>query len=219
MPADIAPSPITAMTLFCLPLYIARNRHAEAGGNRRRRVRGAERIVFAFSALGETGQSAALADGADAVAPAGQDLVRIGLVADIPNDAILGRVEYVVKRGREFDHAKTGAQVTAGDGYRVDCLLAQLIGDLAQLFRLELPQVIRGLDEVEQRGFRGNSHSMLLLTTYRLSGGSPNGVYWGLARAQPHAHVHEFLACTPFGQAGQFGQVPRPGTPKHYKTL
>src|ERR1700728_1403995 len=47
-----------------------------------------------------------------------------------------------------------------------------------------------------------------LLTPYRLTGGSPNGVYWGLVRAHPHTHVHESLACTPFGQGGQFTRFP-----------
>ena len=59
-------------------------------------MRGAERIVFALGALGETGQSAARPQGADAVAAIGQDLVRIGLVADVPNQAVLGRVENIV---------------------------------------------------------------------------------------------------------------------------
>ena len=48
-------------------------------------MRGAERVVFALRALGEAGQAAALAQRADAVAAAGEDLVRIGLVADVPD--------------------------------------------------------------------------------------------------------------------------------------
>ena len=52
-------------------------------------MRGAERVVFALRALGETGEAAALSQGADAVAPAGQDLVRIGLVTDVPDQAVL----------------------------------------------------------------------------------------------------------------------------------
>ena len=51
---------------------------------------GAERIVFGSrSAIGEAGQAATLAQGADAVAAPGEDLVRIGLVADVPDDAIV----------------------------------------------------------------------------------------------------------------------------------
>ena len=71
-----------------LAVEIAGDRHAETGGNRGRGMRGAERIVFALGALGEAGQAAALPQRADAVAAAGEDLVRIGLVADVPDQPI-----------------------------------------------------------------------------------------------------------------------------------
>ena len=51
-------------------------------------MRRAERVVFALRAPGEAGQPAALAQRADAVAPAGEDLVRIGLVADVPDQPV-----------------------------------------------------------------------------------------------------------------------------------
>ena len=52
--------------------------------------------------------------------------------------------------------------MAAGHGDSVDGLLAQLVRHLAKLARLELPEVVRGLDLVEQRGLGGNSHAMLL---------------------------------------------------------
>ena len=58
------------------------------------------------AAPGEAGQAAALAQGADAVAPAGQDLVRIGLVADIPDQPVARRVEHSVDRDGQLDHAQ-----------------------------------------------------------------------------------------------------------------
>ena len=51
---------------------------------------GAERIVFAFGPLGESGKPAALPKRAHAIAPAGQDLVGIGLVADVPDQLVVG---------------------------------------------------------------------------------------------------------------------------------
>ena len=99
-------------------------------------MRGAERIVLALGALGETGQPAALADGADAVAAVGEDLVRIGLMADVPDQPVGRGIEHVVQRDRQLDHAEAGAEVAAGDGDRVDRLLPQLVGDLPQLIRL-----------------------------------------------------------------------------------
>ena len=89
MPADIAPSPITAMTLRLPPCRSRGHRHAEPGRDRGGGMRRAERVVFAFGAPGEAGKPALLAQRADAVAPAGQDLVRIGLVADIPDQPVV----------------------------------------------------------------------------------------------------------------------------------
>jgi hypothetical protein len=99
---------------------IARHRHAERRRNRRGRVRGPERVEFALGALGEAGQTVALAQGADAVAPAGDDLVRIGLVADVPDQAVLGGIEQVMQGDGQFHHAQSGAQMAAGDRHRID---------------------------------------------------------------------------------------------------
>ena len=66
---------------------VARGGHAEPGGNRGRGMRRAEGVVFAFGALGEAGKAVPLPQRADAVAPPGQNLVRIGLVADVPDQA------------------------------------------------------------------------------------------------------------------------------------
>ncbi len=93
---------------------------------------GAERVVFALGALGEAGEPAALAQGADAVAAAGENFVRIGLVADVPDQPVAGCVKYVVKRYRQLDHAQTGAKMAAGDRHSIDCLLPQFVSDLAQ---------------------------------------------------------------------------------------
>ena len=85
--------------------------------------------------LVKPGQAAALAQRAHALAPAGQNLVRIGLMADIPDQFVVGRVEHVVQRDREFDDAQPRAQMPAGDGDDVDRLLTQFVGELAQFAR------------------------------------------------------------------------------------
>ena len=96
-------------------------------------MRGAERVVFAFGALGEAGQAAALPQGADAVAPAGQYLVRIGLMAYIPDQTVARRVEHVVQRDGQFDDAEPGSEVTAGHRNRADRFGTQFVGDLPEL--------------------------------------------------------------------------------------
>ncbi len=76
-------------------------------------MRGAERIVFAFCALGETGKTARLTQRADAVAAARQNLVRIGLVTNVPDQPIPRRIEEIVQSDRQLDDAEPGAQVAA----------------------------------------------------------------------------------------------------------
>ena len=119
---------------------------------------GAERIVIAFGALGEAGQPAAGAQRADAVAAAGQDLVRIGLMADVPDQAVARGVEDVMQGGGQFDDAEAGAEMAAGDRDRIDGFLTQLVGDLPDLFHLEPAQIVRGADGVEKRRFTEFGH-------------------------------------------------------------
>ena len=128
---------------------------AEAQG-RRDRGRGvgrAERVVFALGALGEARQAAALAQGADAVAPAGEDLVRIGLVADVPDQDVLGRLEHVVQRHGQLDHAQARAQVPAGAATprRWSRRAARPPAAAARAMR-EVARVGRRMDGVEQAG-------------------------------------------------------------------
>ncbi len=72
--------------------------HAEGCGNGRGGVAGAEGVVFAFRAAGETCQAAALAQRADAIAAAGQDLVGVGLVANVPDEPVTRGIEDPVQR-------------------------------------------------------------------------------------------------------------------------
>ena len=102
----------------------------------------AERVVFAFGALAEARQAARLAQRADAVAPAGQDLVRVGLMADVPDQPVARRIEDMVQRDGQLDHAKPGAEMAAGDRNRGDQLLAELFGQLGQLLVLKRAEIL-----------------------------------------------------------------------------
>src|SRR5882672_10125692 len=117
MPADIAPSPITAITLFLPP---ERSRATAM-------PRPAEIEV-------------------EECAAPGQDLVRVGLVADVPDQAIAGRIEDVMDRGGQLDHAEAGAEMAAGHRHRVDGFLPQFVGDLLHLLDLELAKVVGRVD-------------------------------------------------------------------------
>ena len=106
-------------------------------------MRGAERVVFAFGALGEPGKPAALAQCADTVAPPGQDLVRIALVTDVEDQLVVRRIEDVVDGDRQFDDAQPRAKMSAGHRDGVDRFVAQFVGKLAQLRLFQLAQVGR----------------------------------------------------------------------------
>jgi hypothetical protein len=159
MPALIEPSPITATTLLSRPSRRGGG-EAEGGRDRGRGVGRAERVVVALRPLG-AGQAAALAQGADAVAAAGQDLVRIGLMADVPDQDVLRGFIDVVQGDRQLDHPQARAQVAAGDRNRVDRLGPQLVGQLPQLGDREAPGVRGRLHGVEKR--RGWRHTVDVL--------------------------------------------------------
>ena len=76
-------------------------------------MRGAERVVFALRPLGEAGKAAALPQCADALASPGQDLVRIGLVSDVPDQPISRCIEHIMQRNGQFDHPEPCAQMAA----------------------------------------------------------------------------------------------------------
>jgi hypothetical protein len=130
----------------------------EGGGDGGRAVRRPERVVLALRAPGEAGEAAALAEGADAVAAAGQDLVGVGLVADVPDQPVVRSVEDVMERDGELDHAEAGAEMAAGDRHRRDGLGAKLVGELAKLRRLQPAKLGGRAGGVEQRCFRAVGH-------------------------------------------------------------
>ena len=99
-------------------------------------------------ALGEAGQATALAQGADALAPAGQNLVRIGLVADVPDQPVARRLEHAVQGNRKLHHAEPGAEMAAGHRDGVDRLLPQLVDELAQVLLGKVAQIRRRLHQI-----------------------------------------------------------------------
>ena len=74
----------------------------------------------------------------------------IGLVADVPEDLVRGRVQQAVEGDRQLAGAEVGPEVAADLADRVDDQLAHLLCDLLELLVRELLQVGRGVDRVEQ---------------------------------------------------------------------
>ena len=82
-----------------------------------------------------------------AFAPAGQNLVRVGLVADIPHQPVARGVEHVVQRDGQLDRAEVGGQMAAGLGDRLDQERAQFVGQLGQLLRPGAQRPARGIEQ------------------------------------------------------------------------
>ncbi len=114
-------------------------------------MRSAEGVVLALGALGEAGESSRLAQGADAVAPPGEDLVRIGLMADVPDHPVARRVEDIMQGDGQLDDAKPRAKMAPGHGDRVYGFLTQFVGEAPEVRLGEFAQFIRRRDPVEQR--------------------------------------------------------------------
>ena len=92
-------------------------------------------VVLGLVDRAERGEALVLADGRQLVAAAGQDLVRVGLVADVPEDLVARRVQQRVQGDGELAGAEVGAEVAADLPDRVDDVLADLLGDLLRARR------------------------------------------------------------------------------------
>ena len=81
-------------------------------------------------------QAPFLANGANFIATSGQNFVRIGLVAYIPDQLIERRVIDVMQRHGQLNRAKSGGEVAAGAANAVEQVATQLVTQLRQtLFR------------------------------------------------------------------------------------
>ncbi len=69
--------------------------------------------------------------------------MRIGLVADVPEDLVARGVEQRMQRDGQLAGAEVGAEVPADLADGVDDVLAHLLGELVQLLLGERVQVLR----------------------------------------------------------------------------
>ena len=92
-----------------------------------------------------------LAQGPEALEAAGQQLVRVGLVAGVPHDPVARRLEQAMERDRQLDDAQRRAEVAAGVRDGRDDRLADLQRELGELDLVE-PAQVGGSGEVRQDG-------------------------------------------------------------------
>ena len=101
----------------------------------------AESVVNGFVASQKTRQSSVLFDRMQLVAPSGQYLVGISLMADVPDELVIRRVKHIMHRHRQLNGTEACTCVTADTRTRVDNKLPHLVRDLLQILDTQLPQI------------------------------------------------------------------------------
>ncbi len=136
-------------------LAIARDRHAEGGGESGTGMSGAVAVVRALGAEHEAIQAAGRADGVELLAASGEELVDVGLVADVEDEMVLRRVEDVVHGERELDDSEVRAEMASGLREDRNQLLADFFGEDFELGNGELFDIEWGIYGTEQLGHKG----------------------------------------------------------------
>ena len=146
---------------------IASGAHAERRGKGGAGVARAKAIVFALGAEREAVQSVRGADGVKAVLAPGENLVDVGLVADIPDKLVLRRGENTVERDGHLDDAEVRAEVSAVLRQLHDQLVPDFFGELLLLFKRQFLDVFGAVHHVEVTAHRSIHY---LGSCHRLAG-------------------------------------------------
>ena len=88
--------------------------HAQGGADGGAGMAGAEGVVFAFVTAQEAGDAAGLADAVQLFTAAGENFVRVGLVADVPHQPVARRGKNMMQRDGQLHRAEPGGEVAAG---------------------------------------------------------------------------------------------------------
>ena len=129
-----------------LALQAARLGHPRRRGDGGPAVPHVEDVVGALLPLREAADPPLLPEGVEALLPAGDDLVGIGLVSHVPDQAVPGRVEDVVEGERQLHRPQGGGQMAALPGDGLDHHLPDLLREALELRQAEAPDVLGEID-------------------------------------------------------------------------
>ena len=107
-------------------------------------------VVVGLGLARVAADAALLAQRGEVGVAAGDELVHVGLVAGVEDDAVVRGLEDAVDRERQLDHAEVRAEVSGVGRDRADHHVADLRGELVELLRRESTEVARGADRVEE---------------------------------------------------------------------
>ena len=134
---------------FSFALHAFGHRHAESSRDAVGGVSAREGVVFALLRRGERHQSAQLSVRTESFSSPCQNFMSVGLVPDVPYDAVVRRVEHIVKSHCELHHAEARCQMSGVHRYLFDDVVAQFVAQQRQLVNAQFAQVGRPFDAVE----------------------------------------------------------------------
>ena len=133
------------------------SRHAGAG------VTGHEQVVGALVGVWVAHQAALGPDRADAAEAAGDQLVRIDLVAGVPDQPVATEVEDLVQRQAELHDSQIGGKVGRTAGRHLAERFAHLGGELLELLRRKPLEIPGRHDGGKDRGHGSREHPVPVL--------------------------------------------------------
>ena len=114
--------------------------------------------MFGFLDAWERRDALPLAQSRELVAPSRDDFVRVGLIADIPNQFIVRRIENVMKRDADFDAAQRPAEMTTVLRDGVDDELAYFAREFGQLVDVKPLHIGGRIDIGKKRHYFNFTH-------------------------------------------------------------
>ena len=135
--------------VFLAASLVAGDGHAERRRERRAGVPCAVAIVRTFGAQHEPVQAARSAYGVEPLLAPGQQLVHVGLVAYVKQQAVARGMEYVVQRDGEFHHAQVRAKMPAVVGKDGDQPFAYFRRQLLEFGKGELLYLLGRINTFE----------------------------------------------------------------------
>ena len=103
-----------------------------------------EHVVFGFLSPEKTAETVVLPDSWELISPAGEDLVGVGLMANVDDQLVVRRVECVVQRDNQFDRSQARPGMPADLGKCFNHILANFVSERLELRLRQFPQV-RGI--------------------------------------------------------------------------
>ncbi len=107
-------------------------------------------VVLALAPAREATDATQLTECPEAFEPAGEQLVGVGLVAGVPDDAVSRAGHDAVECHGQLDHTQRAAQVTTGGGDGVDDLATDLGAQGSRLSVADVAEIVRTV-KVAQR--------------------------------------------------------------------